>query len=130
MDPKRFFDHATRVHLMRQSLTEIFDAKQHWVFAMTGECVEIAIRIGTLHVERCGAPIDMIAVCCLNKVPVFFLFPKASLAFDEIDALLEIHVAGSQAEAEQMHYFTLAMHDPTPLRDALQVWVHQDHLLN
>jgi hypothetical protein len=33
-------------------------------------------------------------------------------------------------EAERMHYFTLSMHDPTPLRDALQVWVHQDHLLN
>jgi hypothetical protein len=130
MHPRRFLDHATRVHLKRQHLTAIFDAKQHWVFAMTGECVEMALRLGTLHVERCGTPIEMIAVCCLKHLPVFFLFPKEHLAFYEIEALLEVHVAGSQAEAEQMHYFTLAMHDPKPLSDALQVWVHQDHLLN
>jgi hypothetical protein len=33
-------------------------------------------------------------------------------------------------EAEKMHYFTLAMQDPKPLSDALQIWVHQDHLMN
>jgi hypothetical protein len=33
-------------------------------------------------------------------------------------------------EAEQMHYFTLAMQDPQPLSDALHIWIHQDHLMN
>jgi hypothetical protein len=35
-----------------------------------------------------------------------------------------------QAEAEKMHYLTLAMQDPTPLWEALNVWVHIDHLLS
>jgi hypothetical protein len=130
MHTRKFLDHPTRVHLMRQRLTAIFDAKQHWVFAMTGECTEIAVRIGALHVERCGTHITMMPVCCLQYVPAFFLFPKESLAFDEIEALLEVQVADSQAEAEQMHYFTLAMQDPKPLSDALQIWIHQDHLMN
>jgi hypothetical protein len=58
------------------------------------------------------------------------MFPKESLAFYEIEALLEVHVADSKEEAEQMHYFTLAMQDPKPLSDALHIWVHQDHLLS
>jgi hypothetical protein len=130
MDHKRFLDHPTRVHLMRQRLTDIFDAKQHWVFAMTGECTEIAVRIATLHAKRCGTHIDMLPVCCLQHTPVFFMFPKESLAFYEIESLLEVQVAGSKAEAEQMHYFTLAMQDPKPLSEALQVWIHHDHLMN
>jgi hypothetical protein len=130
MDTGRFLDHPTRMYLRRKHLTDIFDAKQHWVFAMTGECVEIAVRIGALHVERCGTPIDMVPVCCLTHVRVFLMFPKESLAFDEIDALLGVQVAGSKEEAEQMHYFTLAMQDPKPLSEALHIWIHHDHLMN
>jgi hypothetical protein len=72
----------------------------------------------------------MVPVCCLTHTPVFFMFPKENLAFDEIEALLEVPVASSQAEAEQMHYFTLAMHDPQPLSEALHIWIHRDHLMN
>jgi hypothetical protein len=97
---------------------------------MTGECGAIAVRLGALHVERCGTHIDMLPVCCLQHTPVFFLFPKENLAFYEIEALLEVQVAGSKAEAEQMHYFTLAMQDPQPLSEALRIWIHQDHLMN
>jgi hypothetical protein len=97
---------------------------------MTGECVAVAVRIGALHVERCGTHIEMIPVCCLKYVPVFLMFPKESLAFYEIEALLEVQVAGSKAEAEQMHYFTLAMQEPKPLSEALHIWIHHDHLMN
>jgi hypothetical protein len=130
IDTKRFLDHPTRVHLMRQRLTAIFDAKQHWVFAMTGECSDIAVRIGVLHVERCETHIDPIPVCCLKDLPVFLIFPKEYLAFYEIEALLGVQVARSKAEAEQMHYFAVAMQDARPLHDALQLWIHHDHLMN
>jgi hypothetical protein len=97
---------------------------------MTGECGAIAVRLGALHVERCGRHIDMLPVCCLKDVPAFLMFPKEHLSYDEITELLEVPAASSQAEAEQMHYFTLARQDPKPLSDALHVWVHHDHLLN
>jgi hypothetical protein len=130
MDPKRFLGHAVRVHMKRQHLTEIFDRKTHWVFAMTHECGAIAFQLNQLHEERCGTPIEILVACCLDGNPAFLLFPKASLSYHEITELLGMRVAGSQAAAEKMHYFTLAMHDPTPLSASLSVWVHIDHLLS
>jgi hypothetical protein len=130
MDPKRFLDHTVQVHMNRKRLTAIFDAKQHWVFAMTAECGSIVLALNQLHQERCGDTIPMIVACCVNDCPAFFLFPKAHLAFYEIGELLDIDVAGSQAQAEQMAYFTLAMQDPTPLSDALAVWVDHDPIAN
>jgi hypothetical protein len=130
MDPQRFLSHAVRVHTKRQHLTAIFDQHTHWVFAMTHECGEIALQLNALHEERCGTPIDIVVACCLNGVPAFLLFPKAHLSYDEITELLDVQVAGGQAEAERMYYFTLAMGDPTPLNDALHVWIHQDHLMS
>jgi hypothetical protein len=130
MDPKRFLSHTLRVHAKRRHLTETFDRKTHWVFAMTHECHAIALRLNELHEERCGTPIEIVIACCLNGGPAFLLFPKEHLSYDEITELLDVHVAGSQAEAEKMHYFTLAMQDPTPLSEALHVWVHTDHLLS
>jgi hypothetical protein len=130
MDPKRFLSHAVRVHTKRQHLTEIFDQKTHWVFAMTHECGAIALRLNALHEERCGTHIEIVVACCLDNGPAFLLFPKESLSYDEITELLDVHVANSKAEAEQMHYFTLAMQDPTPLSEALNAWVHIDHLLS
>jgi hypothetical protein len=130
VDPKRFLSHTVRVHTKRQHLTEIFDQKTHWVFAMTHECHEIAVQLNALHEERCGTPIEILVACCLDGHPAFLLFPKASLSYDEITELLGMHVAGSQDAAEKMHYFTLAMQDPTPLSEALHVWVHIDHLLS
>lgn len=44
------------------------------------------------------------------------MFPKEHLAFHEIRERLDNEVAGSQEQAEQMSYFTLAMQDPKPLR--------------
>jgi hypothetical protein len=130
MDPKRFLGHAVRVHMKRQHLTEIFDRKTHWVFAMTHECGAIALQLNQLHEARCGTPIEIVVACCLDHVPAFLLFPRESLSYYEITELLDVHVAGSQAEAEQMHYFTLAMQDPTPLSQALNIWVHIDHRLS
>jgi hypothetical protein len=130
MDPKRFLGHAVRVHMKRQHLTEIFDQRTHWVFAMTHECGAIALRLNELHEERCGTQIEIVVACCLDHGPAFLLFPKAHLSYYEITELLDVQVAGSQAEAEQMYYFTLAMQDPRPLSEALDVWVHVDHLLS
>jgi hypothetical protein len=130
MDPKRFLSHTVRVHEKRQHLTQVFDRKTHWVFAMTHECGAIALRLNALHKERCGTHFEIVVACCLDHVPAFLLFPKENLSYDEITELLDVHVAGSQAEAEQMHYFTLAMQDPTPLSEALNAWVHIDHLLS
>jgi hypothetical protein len=130
MDPRRFLGHAVRVHMKRQHLTQVFDQKTHWVFAMTHECGAIAWQLNQLHEERCGGNIEIVVACCLVGVPAFLLFPKEHLSYDEITELLDVQVAGSQAEAEQMHYFTLAMQDPAPLSEALNVWVHIDHLLS
>jgi hypothetical protein len=130
MDPKRFLGHAVRVHMKRQHLTQVFDRKTHWVFAMTHECGEIALRLNELHEERCGTHIEIVVACCLDNGPAFLLFPKENLSYYEITELLGVHVAGSKEEAEKMHYLTLAMQDPTPLSEALNVWVHTDHLLS
>jgi hypothetical protein len=130
MDPKRFLSHTVRVHEKRQRLRDVFDGKAHWVFAMTQECSEIAVRLNELHEERCGTEIEILVACCLVGNPAFLLFPKASLSYDEISELLGVHVAGSHAAAEQRHYFTLDRHDPTLLSEALNVWVHTDHLLS
>ena len=130
MDPKRFLSHTVRVHTKRQHLTEIFDRKAHWVFAMTHECGAIALRLNQLHEERCGTGIEIVVACCLANGSAFLLFPKESLSYYEITELLEVQVAGSKEEAEKMHYFRLAMQDPTPLSEALNVWVHIDHLLS
>ena len=130
MDPKRFLDHTTRVYMNRKRLTTIFDAKEHWVFAMTAECGSTVIKLNQLHVERCGSAIEIIVACCLRDGPAFFMFPKENLAYYEIAELLGIEVSASQEQAEQMSYFTLAMVDPKPLSDDLKVWVHHDPLLN
>jgi hypothetical protein len=130
MDPKRFLSHTVRVHEKRQHLTEIFDRKAHWVFAMTHESGAIALRLNELHEERCGTQIEIVVACCLNNVPAFLLFLKENLSYYEITELLDVQVAGSKEEAEKMHYFTLAMQDPTPLSQALNIWVHVDHLLS
>jgi hypothetical protein len=130
MDPKRFLSHTVRVHTKRQHLTQVFDQHTHWVFAMTHECRAIALQLNQLHEERCGGNIDIVVACCLPGNPAFLLFPRAHLSYDEITELLDGPVAGSQAEAEKMHYFTLAMQDPAPLSEALNAWVHIDHLLS
>jgi hypothetical protein len=130
MDPRRFFSHELRVHRNRQALSQVFAQQAHWVFAMTAECGRTALPLSQLHLERCGEPITIVAACCLARVPAFFLFPRAHLAFDEFGPLLDIQVAASQAEAEQMHYFALAMHDARPLAQALERWIHTDHLLS
>ena len=118
------------MHTKRQRLRDVFAGKAHWVFAMTHECSEIALQLNELHEERCGTQIEIVVACCLNGVPAFLLFPKENLSYYEITELLGVHVAGSKEEAEKMHYFTLAMQDPTPLSEALNVWVHTDHLLS
>jgi hypothetical protein len=129
MDPKRFLSHEIRVHLQRTRLTDCFDAKQHWVFAMTAECGSIVLALNQLHEERCGATIPtMIVACGVPNYPAFFLFPKENLAFYEISTWLDITVADSQEQAAQMSYFTLAMQDPKPLGDALAGWLYRDHL--
>jgi hypothetical protein len=130
IDPKRFLSHTVRVHAKRRHLTETFDRHTHWVFAMTHECHEIALQLNALHEERCGTPIEILVACCLAGPPAFLLFPKAHLSYDEITELLGMRVAGNQDAAEMRHYFTLAMDDPTPLSEALNVWVHIDHLLS
>ena len=130
MEPKFFIDHSTRVHVNRQRLADIFDAKQHWVFVMTRECVTIVLELAKLHYERCGEHLNLIPVCCLESTPAFFMFPKEHLAFYEIGELLNIEVADIQEQAEKMKYFVLSAQDPKPLDDVLRVWLHQDHLLN
>jgi hypothetical protein len=130
MDPKQFLSHTVRVHAKRQRLRDVFDGKAHWVFAMTHECSDIAVQLNQLHEERCGTEIEILVACCLVGNPAFLLFPKTSLSYDEISELLGMHVAGSQDAAEQLHYVTLGRHDPRPLSEALNVWVHIDHLLS
>jgi hypothetical protein len=130
MDTTRFLDHPTCMYLRRTHLTDIFDQKQHWVFAMTAQCGAIALQLNQLHMDRCGGPIEMVIACCVKGCPAFFLFPKESLAYGEITELLDVQVAGSQAEAERMAYFVLAMEDPGPLSQLLHVWVHQEHFLS
>jgi len=130
MDPRKFLSHELRVHLQRKRLTDCFDEKQHWVFAMTAECGSTVLALNQLHEERCGASIPMIVACCVKDAPAFLLFPKESLAYYEIGELLDVQVANSKEEAEQMAYFTLAMQDPTPLSDALLVWVYKDPIVN
>ena len=44
MDPELFLSHAVRVHTKRQRLNDVFAGKAHWVFAMTQECRDLAMR--------------------------------------------------------------------------------------
>ena len=128
MDPKWFLDHTTRMHILRKRLNDIFDAEQHWAFAMTPACHGTVMQLANLHLERCGYPIGVIPVCCLANHPAFLLFPKEYLAYDEIEELIEIKLTWTQEQAEKMTFFAIDMQDPQALSDALNVWIKMDHL--
>jgi len=130
MDPRRFLNHIVLVHEARKRLAEIIDRKEHWIFAMTGDCGSIALQLDEIHQQRCGSPIEMTVCCCVKNAPAFLFFPRESLAYYEIHEILDVEVARNKAEAEEMNYFVLSMQDPKTLGDALKVWRNQDHLLS
>jgi hypothetical protein len=76
---------------------------------MTAQCGAMALQLNQLYMDRCGAPIEMVIACCVKDCPAFFLFPKQSLAYYEINELLDVQVAESKAQAERMAYFPLAV---------------------
>jgi hypothetical protein len=96
----------------------------------SAETGELALKIAQIYYERCGDTMKIIPACCLQECPAFFLFPKEHLAFYEIEALFDIEVAYSQAEAEKCRYFTISERDPSGLHAKINQWLHQDHLLS
>ncbi len=130
IDPRRFLHHDVLTHQKQQHLFDTFKSKSHWIFAMTTECVDVAIRMGTLHHERTGEHIEMVPVCCLKENPAFFLFPREHLAYYEIDLCLNIEVSSSKEVAENTDYFTVSKSDPKLLNILLEHWLHRDALTN
>jgi hypothetical protein len=131
MDPRHFLDHGVRVHQQRQALVDAFARKEHWIFAMCPDCRDVGMKLAYLYAARHdGEAITLVAPCCLEARPAFFLFPKKSLAFHEIGEILDIELAVSQDEAASQDYFMLTTQDPAPLSALLDRWLYQDHLLS
>lgn len=127
---KRFLQHEVQVHLQRQKLKDAMARKDSWIFAMRGDCVELAVKMSRLHAERTGECIDMALACCLRGSPAFLIFPKEHLAYYEIEELFDIEVADSKEAAEKCGYFVISVDSAQELRVMLSRWEHQDHLTN
>lgn len=130
LDNMGFFSDNVRTHLARKRLSDVLDAKTHWVFAITNDCGIIAMKLNQLHAERFnGECIEMILVGSLPMFPVFLMFPRDKLDLGEFAEMLGGWPT-SREVIESKDYITITMQNPEPIMESISRWIAIDHLLS
>lgn len=130
LDNRTFFSNNLVTHLARKRLTEVLDAKTHWVFAITNDCGALAMRLNQLHVERFdGYGIEIIAMGSLPMCPVLLMFPRDKLDLGEFAEMIGGWPT-SREVIESKDYITITSQDPEPIMQSINQWISIDHLMS
>ena len=129
LDNKIFFNETNYIYCSRKRLNEIFDAKTHWVFAMTAESIFIAKYLQKLHLERLNKEIEIIALENVRLNPAFLMFPRDQFTLDEFAELIGYWPAPRKV-IEEKDYIIVASENADMLMNIIQRWISVDHLLS
>ena len=134
LPPTAFYLYSTIVHLQRQELTKLMDAKPHWLIVVTQQTSNIAMHLQALHQERCGDSMTIYPIQALPTTPVFCAFPRDQMTADELLAIVcvdELQTETISPEVlESQDYIVTTTPDTPYLMHMMDHWVAVDHLMS
>lgn len=124
-----FFSWATHAHLTRRTLVKTIEAHQHWIIAITPECMSRASALAKLYQERCGNDISMMMLRDLSPTPVLLALPRDQVSLDDlIDVVPELEL--SREAIESPDWILISSDYPKEWKEAIEHWISTDHLMN
>jgi hypothetical protein len=124
-----FFTWATVGHLARRRLVHLLRARQHWVIAVTAECMSRAHALAQLHQECCNDSMSTMVLHDLHPTPVLCMLPKDQVSFNDLAQV--VAELGSEREAvEARDWILLSSGHFNEWMQAIERWITTDNLLN